>query len=76
MIYNKLRTLRKQYHYTSKEMGQKLGISKPFYCKLENQTRRLSYEMAIKIATIFHIKPDAIFYEDHPEAKKESSNNH
>ena len=45
-------------------MADKLGISKAFYSQLENRTRRLSYDMAIKISKIFNSKPDKIFYED------------
>ncbi len=74
MTYNKLKKMRKKNHYTCLQMSQKLGISKPFYCQLENRKRRLSYEMAIKIAAIFKMKPDSLFYVDY--TKKESSNNH
>lgn len=57
-------------------MSEKLGISKPFYCQLENRTRRLSYTMAIKIAAIFKLKPDSVFYNDYVEEleKKEKEN--
>ena len=60
----KLKQLRHKNGYTTKDMAEKLGISKPFYCQLENNKRTLSYTMAIKIAQIFKKKPDAIFYED------------
>ena len=63
-MYNKLKQLRKMNKYTTKEMAEKLNISKPFYSQLENKKRRLSYEMAIKIADIFELKPDDIFYEN------------
>jgi len=61
---NKLKKLRKMNRYTTKEMSEKLGISKPFYSQLENKKRRLSYEMAIKISSIFGLKPDDVFYND------------
>lgn len=54
-------------------MSERLGISKPFYCQLENRTRRLSYAMAIKISAIFKMKPDAIFYEDYVEIENGKS---
>lgn len=60
----KLKQLRQAKGYTTKDMAIKLGISKAFYCQLENNKRNLSYIMAIKIATIFNKKPDSIFYED------------
>ncbi|MCI8545020.1 MAG: helix-turn-helix transcriptional regulator [Bacilli bacterium] len=70
---NHLKELRCLKKYTAKQMSEKLGISKPFYCQLENRTRRLSYSMAIKIAAIFKMKPDAIFYEDYVEIENGKS---
>ena len=60
----KLKKLRKQKKYTTQIMSEKLGISKAFYCQLENNKRTLTYKMAIRIADIFGIKPDSLFYED------------
>ena len=68
-MYLKLKELRKQKKYTTNDMAEKLGISKHFYCQIENQKRRLSYEMAVKIAAIFKKKPDAIFYENYKDEK-------
>ena len=62
--FNTLRELRRANNLTSKQMAEKLGISKAFYSQIENRTRRLSYDMAIKISKIFNSKPDKIFYED------------
>ena len=63
-VFTKLKVLRQENNITSKQMAEKLGISKAFYCQIENRTRRLSYNMAIKIANIFNCKPDKIFYSD------------
>ena len=65
---NKLKELRKKNGYTHQQMGDMLNISKIYYWQLENNKRRLYYEMAVKIAAIFNEKPDNIFYE---ETKKE-----
>lgn len=64
-MHNKLREKRLQNHYTSRYMAEKLNISKPFYSQLENDKRKLTYDMAIKIAKIFNTKPDKLFYEEH-----------
>ena len=66
-MYRKLRELRKKKGYTSQNMAEKLGISKPFYSQIENQMRKLSYDMAVQIAAVFGKKPDQIFLEDHKE---------
>lgn len=65
IMYFKLRKMRNERKYTVKYMADILKISKPFYSQLETGSRRLSYDMAVKIAKIFDCKPDDIFYEDH-----------
>jgi Predicted transcriptional regulators len=67
---SKLKELRTQKKYTSRVMANKLDISLPYYSQIENKQRRLSYEMAIKIAHIFKTKPDKIFYNEYSEDKK------
>ena len=62
--YKKLVELRKKNNLSYEDMSRKLEISKCFYWQIEHKKRRLYYEMAIKIATIFGVKPDDIFYED------------
>ena len=61
---NKLKEIRKKHNYTYGFMAQKIGISKPFYWQIENNKRGLSYKMAVKIAKIFNLKPDDIFYDE------------
>lgn len=63
-VYNKLREIRMKNKMTAREVSEKVGISKPFYCQLENCKRRLSYDTAIKIASVFDVKPDYLFYEE------------
>lgn len=63
----KLKDARHKKGYTTKDMAERLSISKAFYCQLENNKRTLSYRMAIKIADIFKVKPDSLFYEDFKE---------
>lgn len=60
----KLKLLRQARGYSCQAMANKLHISKSFYWQLENSKRRLSYELAIQIATIFKMKPDELFYDD------------
>lgn len=60
----KLESERKSKRFTCKLMAEKLGVSKPFYWQIENQQRRLSYAMAVKIANILDTKPDDLFYDE------------
>lgn len=64
-MHNKLREKRLKNNYSSKYMAKRLNISEPFYSQLENDKRKLTYDMAIKIASIFKIKPDKLFYDEH-----------
>ena len=70
MMHLKLKEMRKKKNYTMKDMAEKLGISKPFYSQLENGTRKLSYPMAVKIASIFKVRPDTIFYDDYIKSEE------
>lgn len=60
----KLQNLRKEYGYSYEEMAKKINISKSYYWQIEHGNRRLYYDLAIKIANIFHKNPDEIFYDD------------
>ena len=63
-MYNKLKEVRRNKKMTAREVAEKVGISKPFYCQIENCRRRLSYDTAVKIANVFGVKPDHLFYDD------------
>lgn len=58
----KLKEVRRANNYSCQKMAEKLNISKTFYWQLENKERRLSYNMAIRIAKIFGMKPDELFF--------------
>ena len=58
----KLKALRRKEKYTIYDMAAFLDISPSFYCQIENKKRRLYYDTAVKIAAIFNMTPDEIFY--------------
>ncbi len=61
--FKKLEKLRIKNSYTYYDMAKFLNISETYYWQIENKKRRLFYDMAKKIANIFSLKPDDIFYE-------------
>ena len=63
-----LKKIRNQYKLTHQTMADTLKISKSFYWQIENDKRRLTYDMAIRIANIFKMTPDEIFYDDFKKA--------
>lgn len=60
-----LREYRTTANYSFKDMANLLNISKTYYWQLENKKRRISYDMAVKIASIFKLKPDDLFYNEY-----------
>ena len=70
---NTLKEMRINNGLTCQVMADSLHISKSFYWQLENNTRKLSYEMAVKIANILKTTPDKIFYDDYKELIKDFS---
>ena len=63
-VMKKLKLMRLKYKLNYQKMANLVGISRPFYWQIENDDRRLSYEMAVKIARVFHTTTDEIFYDD------------
>ena len=59
-----LRMIRKQNGFTTTDMALKLGMSQSMYSYIEIGEKRLSYEVAVRIANIFDTTPDEIFYND------------
>ena len=60
----KLREVRKKNKYSLEQVAAKVGISKVYIWQIENCKRRLNYSLAIKIAKVFDMKPDELFYDD------------
>lgn len=60
--YKKLKEERKRHHMSCKDMAILLNISPGYYWQVENGTRRLLYDLAVRIAEIFQMKPDDLFY--------------
>ena len=60
----KLQLIRNNNNISYKNMAEMLGVSKTYYWQIENGKRRLTYEFAKRIASIFNLKPDDIFYEE------------
>jgi len=74
-MYKKLKEIRYRKNITAGEVAQAVGISKAYYCQIENHRRRLSYEIAIKIANYFGVKPDYLFYDETLKLIEEKGSN-
>lgn len=69
---DKLKELRIKDRFSYKAIADMLHISKTYYWQLEHGQRRLSYDMAVKIAAIFHMRPDELFLEETLKRQEES----
>ena len=58
----KLKEIRKKKGFTQKQIAEKLDITVSFYSQIENMKKRLYYDTAIKIADMFNMRPDQLFY--------------
>lgn len=64
MAMEKLKNLRINQGYTIAQMAELVGLSPTYYWQIENKKRRLYYEIAARIAKVFNLKPDDIFFDD------------
>ena len=61
-MYNKLHKIRKSKKITIYDMEKITGINATHYYLIEQGKRILFYDTAIKIASVFNMKPDELFY--------------
>ncbi|MBQ4583368.1 MAG: helix-turn-helix transcriptional regulator [Bacilli bacterium] len=59
---NRLKELRVKNKLTVEKMAKLVGISYTYYWQIENGKRNLYYYLAIKIANVFKLKPDDLFF--------------
>lgn len=64
MALDKLKQMRIDEGFTYKMVADEIGVTKEYYWMIENGKRRLSYELAVKIARVFNTSPDNIFLDN------------
>ncbi|MFZ4897297.1 helix-turn-helix transcriptional regulator [Enterococcus durans] len=62
-MIERLKKIREDNQLTAQEVAEKIGITKGYYSMIENGKRGLSYPIAVKIANVFGMKPDEIFFD-------------
>jgi len=63
--YEVLHYTRKDKKVTLHELANHCNISKSYLSLIEKGNRKLSYDLAVKIAKYLECTPDALFLEDH-----------
>lgn len=61
-MYKKLIKIRKEKNITIYDIANTININPVHYYLIENGKRKLYYDTAIKISSVFNMKPDDIFY--------------
>ncbi|WHA10369.1 helix-turn-helix transcriptional regulator [Enterococcus montenegrensis] len=61
-MIEQLKQIREMNQLTAQDVAEKVGITKGYYSMIENGKRGLSYPIAVKIAEVFDMKPDDIFF--------------
>lgn len=55
---NRIKFLREEFHFTQEELARKLNLSKGIISLYENEIRKPSYEILIKLSEIFDCSID------------------
>ena len=63
-VYQKLKSKRTRQRMSCVDIAKIVGSSPAYYSQIENKSRRLYYFMAVKIAKVFNMTPDELFYDD------------
>lgn len=66
-----LKKIRKENKIKMKDIAGQMGVSISYYWQLEKGRKRLFYDRAIQIASIFNMKPDDLFYVDYKRKMQE-----
>ena len=60
IIGKKIKELRNKYKFTQTELADKVGVTKSTIAAYENDTRLPSYDVLIKMASIFKVSIDSL----------------
>jgi putative transcriptional regulator len=75
MALQKLKKMRINEGMTCRQVAEQVGISKEYYWMIENGKRRLTYELAVKIAKAFKASPDYIFLDSELTVSEHDNSN-
>lgn len=63
-VQNRFREIRIRNHLTQKQMAERLGVQKSVVCYYEHGERFPSYDVLLRIASIFHVSTDYLLGRD------------
>ena len=63
-VQNRFKEIRIRNHLTQKQMAERLGVQKSVVCYYEHGERFPSYDVLLRIASIFHVSTDYLLGRD------------
>ena len=60
LMGKRIKELRNKNRFTQIELAQKVGVTKSTIAAYENDSRQPSYEVLIKLATVFNVSVDSL----------------
>lgn len=60
LMGKKIKELRNKYKYTQTELAVIVGVTKSTIAAYENDSRQPSYEVLIKLSTVFNVSTDSL----------------
>ena len=60
LMGKKIKELRNKYKYTQTELAAIVGVTKSTIAAYENDSRQPSYEVLIKLSTVFNVSTDSL----------------
>jgi len=68
--YELFHFIRKNRKISLDDLSKKLGVSKSYLSLIEKGSRKLSYDLAVRIALCMEMTPDDLFFDDHKIRRK------
>ena len=60
LIGKRIKDLRTKYKFTQTELAEKVGVTKSTIAAYENDSRQPSYEVLVKLASVFRVSIDSL----------------
>ena len=71
---NRISELRKKYGYSQEDLGNKIGCTQQAISIIEQGKREIPYDLCYRIANVFDVNTDYLFYNtDYPNSLKQSN---
>ena len=71
MLGNVIKQARQKANVTIENLAEMVGVTDRYIYRIENESKKPSYDVLRKIIQVLHIDPDLIFYPEKPTKDSE-----